>query len=228
MSRMLPALDAEWSRLARSRAARAALARWSAQEPALTTYRDLEEVLVARRDRSLANAILAALARLAPEDDLAARTLLQAMLPGVILIATRADGDLAVDDAIALAWERIRTYPATRPGSTAANILLDVRKQYMRHLASERSEIDPRSSRDRLPVRSPEDVVVELDVFRQLARARREGLISGEELRAIVRTRVDGDAVRDVAADEQVTVRCLRKRRWRGENALRATLAFAG
>lgn len=228
MSRMLPALDAEWSRLARSSAARAALARWIAEEPALSGYGDLDDVLAARRDRALEGSVLPALARLAPKDELAARTLLQAMLPGVIRVASRADGDHAVDDVIGLAWERIRTYPPGRPGSAAANILLDVRKQYIRHRAFERCEVDPRSVRDHEQVRSPEEVVVELDLLRQLAWARRQGVVSSDELRAIVRTRIDGDRVRDVAADEQVTARCLRKRRWRGEKALRATLALAG
>ena len=228
MSRMLPALDAEWSRLACSPAARAALARWATDEPAMSGYGDLDEVLAARRDPATDYSVLAALARLAPADDLAARTLLQAMLPGVIRVASRSDGDNAVDDVIGLAWERIRTYPSARPGSPAANILLDVRKQYVRHRALERGEVDPRCLRDEEHVRSPEDVVVGLDLFRQVAWARRQGLISSDDLRAIVRTRIDGDRARDLAAEEQVTVRTIRKRRRRGEKALRTTLALAG
>lgn len=227
MSRMLLALDAEWARLAGSPAARAALARWAREEVALSGYRDLGEVLDARRDPVVETALLTALARLAPADDLAARTLLQAMLPGAIHIA-RADGEQAVDDVIGLAWERIRTYPSGRPGSPAANILLDVRKQYVRHRALERGELDPRPVRDREHARSAEDVVLELDLYRQVTWAWRQGLVSGDDLRAIVRTRLDGVRVSDLAAEEQVTVRTIRKRRRRGAGALRATLALAG
>lgn len=226
MSRMLPALDAEWSRLAGSSAACAALTRWATEEPALSGYEGLDELLDARRDRALESAILAALCRLAPADYLAARTLLQAMLPGVIRVAARDDGD-AVDDVIGLAWERIRTYPSARPGSPAANILLDVRKQFVRHRAIERGEVDPRSLRAPDRVRSPEEMVVELDLYRQVDWAWRQGLVSSDDLRAIVRTRLHGDRVSDVAVEEDVTVRTIRKRRRRGASALRATLALA-
>jgi hypothetical protein len=34
---------------------------------------------------------------------------------------------------VSLAWERIRTYPTTRHGSVAGNVLLDVRKRYRAH-----------------------------------------------------------------------------------------------
>jgi hypothetical protein len=40
--------------------------------------------------------------------------------------------DDAVDDVLAIAWERIRTYPSCRPGSVSGNVLLDVRKRYRR------------------------------------------------------------------------------------------------
>jgi hypothetical protein len=74
-------------------------------------------LLERRRNPDLAPGILAALAALAPGSGLAARTLLQARLPGLVrLAATAGRGDPgAVDEMLGLAWERIRTYPASRP-----------------------------------------------------------------------------------------------------------------
>lgn len=225
MSRLLLTLDSEWSRLAGSPVARAALARWSASEPALAVFDDLDGVLEARRDPVAARSVLSGLARLAPSDELAARTLLQAVLPGIIRVAAGAGPD-AIDDVVGLAWERIRTYPTTRSGSVAGNIVLDVRKQFLRQRAAARAELP-----GALPgptVRSPEDLVVESDLLEQLRSARRRGLITGDEFRAIVLTRVQCEPIPDAAAAEQVNVRCLLKRRWRGERSLRATMALAG
>jgi hypothetical protein len=74
-----------------------------------------------------------ALAALAPSDQLAARTLLQALLGGLCNLARCVGRDAnAVDDVVSLAYERIRTYPAHRPGSVSGNVLLDVRKRYCR------------------------------------------------------------------------------------------------
>ena len=228
MHRTLAALDAEWERLGRSPVARRAVAGWAAAHPDLTPYGDLHQLLEARRDPAVAPSILRALAALAPSDDLAARALLQAMLPGLIRIPGPADGSDAIDCLVGLAWERIRTYPTTRTGSVAANILLDVRKQYVRQRVAERGDAWPRLRPDAAAVRSPEDVVIELDLVRELDRARRRGLISAPEFRAIVRTRIVCDSPAEAAAQEDVTVRCLLKRRWRGERSIRATVPLAG
>jgi class 3 adenylate cyclase len=88
---------------------------------------DLDELLERRRDDQAAPAVLRALAVLAPADDLAARTLLQALLPGLVRLAGMVGyGDpAAIEEMVSLAWERIRTYPAGRRGSVAANVLFD-------------------------------------------------------------------------------------------------------
>jgi hypothetical protein len=135
MASTLEELDREWSELATSPCARRALIRWANDHPALAGLRDLDEVLAARRDNSRAPALLAALAALAPTDELAARTLLQALVPGLARLSslTGNDDPAAIDEMVSLAWERIRTYPTTRRGSVAGNVLLDVRKRYRRH-----------------------------------------------------------------------------------------------
>ena len=226
MSRTLVSLDLEWSRLARSTAALASLERWRHAEPALGGYSGLDDVVASRLEPTAAPAVSAALARLAPVDGVAARTLLQMLVPGLVrLAAATRDGHEALDHVLAIAWERIRTYPLSRHGSVAANVLLDVRKRYLRERKDDRSAIGEGAVPQHEDARSPEAVVVERDLIRQIAWARREGLVTAKELSAIVRTRLHGEAVAEAAAAERVNVTCLGKRRWRGERSLRATIA---
>ena len=94
MNPTLTELDREWRELCRSTTSRLALERWASAEPALAGSLTLEAVLVERKDDAeAAPAILAALARLAVDADIAARTLLQALMPGLVkLAAPRAAG----------------------------------------------------------------------------------------------------------------------------------------
>ncbi len=96
--------------------------------------RSERDVLLSRRDPSIPGEVLSILARLAPTDALATRTLLQMLLPGLVrLVGTVGHGvPEAADEIVALAWERIRTYPTLRTGSVAAKVVLDVRKQYVK------------------------------------------------------------------------------------------------
>jgi len=113
MAPILQELDREWAELATSPRARRALIRWPNTNPDLAGNHDLAEVLASRRDPAKSEPVLRALASLAPHDDIAARTLLQAMVPGIVRLATRAgnDDEAAIDELVSLAWERIRTYP---------------------------------------------------------------------------------------------------------------------
>ncbi len=118
MSHTLMSLDAEWRQLARSGRARRALRQWSIAHPVLRGLPDLDGLLERRRDDHAAPAILRALAVLAPGDDLAARTLLQALLPGLVRLAGIAgyDDPAAIEELVSLAWERIRTLSGRPPG----------------------------------------------------------------------------------------------------------------
>jgi len=103
--------------------------------PRAARLADLDGLLERRRDDRAAPAALRALAVLAPGDDLAARTLLQALLPGLVRLAGTVgyDDPTAIEEMVSLAWERIRTYPAGRRGSVAANVSFDARKRYRAH-----------------------------------------------------------------------------------------------
>jgi len=83
------ALDRDWSTVARSTAASAALARWQ-PEPALAAA-DLDELVTNlwAASKADADATLAALAGRASTDTTAARVLLQALRPGLRTLGRR-------------------------------------------------------------------------------------------------------------------------------------------
>ena len=230
MASMLEELDREWSELATSPRARRALIRWSNSHHALVGQRDLLEVLTARREPGRALAVLAALAALAPTDELAARTLLQALVPGLVCLSSSSGNDdpAAIEELVSLAWERIRTYPGSRQGSVAANVLLDVRKRYRQHrLIEAPSGSFPITVEPVDDALSPEDEVLGRLLIEELERAHRAGLVSAPVLQLILRTRVGGERLATVAAEQQVDVQVLCQRRWRAERRLRK-LALAG
>jgi DNA-directed RNA polymerase specialized sigma24 family protein len=215
MSQVLAKLDAEWCRLARDPRSRRALRCWATAHPALGGTGDLGELLDRRRNPSAARSVLGALAALAPTDDLAARALLQAVLPGLVRLAGTAgyDDPAAIDDMVSLAWERIRTYPPGRPGAVAGNVLLDVRKRYRRHrlLDAPRS---PELSGEPPGGRAAEDEALDrLALEEWLARGR--ALVGERCYRAVVRTRVHGLSLAEHAAEENAAVNTVGQRRWR-------------
>lgn len=227
MSEVLSRLDAEWQCVASSPAARRALARWAVAHPPLRGLADLDELLERRRDPEKAPDILAALAALAATDELAARTLLKALVPGLVRLSTTAGFDHwdAIDEMLSLAWERIRTYPTDRPGTVAGNVLLDVKKRYRLH-----RRIDaPRSTMLRpsliLPpvdadmARSAEDEAIDRVAFDEFLALQRR-IVGDRGLRAVVSTRVAERSLEEVAAEENISVQTLYVRRIRAEQQL--------
>ena len=100
---------------------------WMGRHPVLAGCRTLGDVLAAvSRDP---DPVLGALIRESLGGSVsAARTVLQAMLGKVVLMA-QTDPAAGVHDYIAAMWERIRTYPIDRrPAHIAANLALDARK----------------------------------------------------------------------------------------------------
>ena len=227
-------LDRQWAVLARSRDAAQALERWST-DPELGAA-DLDELMeriwaAPKRDADLA---LAALARRAPTDEIAARTLLHALRPGLRYLGRRfalGSSDDQVDhEILALAWERIRTYPAERrPRQIAANVILDVRKRYLRqHRVNEGARDELRSTVAEMLSLSPsaEDAVVE-DELASLRRAHAlladaldRGTITPASASLVWRTRVQLYDDAEVAQELGIGVRTMQKRRQRAERQL--------
>jgi hypothetical protein len=231
---LIERLEAEWPALASSGVLRQRLRGWAAQEPALAGFASPQHLL--RQLRGLRgrpraeDAILAALVRQAGADPLAARVVLQALLPGLKALAGRllleaSERDSVWSALLAHCWERIRRYPLERrPTRIAANVLLDTLQKTSRELKQQRRD------RDQLGGDVPPERVafapVDRDVERLLQRAVAAAAISGEEAELILRTRIDSADLHTLAAELGVTYHALNMRRLRAEKRLLLFLGY--
>jgi hypothetical protein len=228
---LIERLEAEWPLLAAG-PLQQRLRLWAEQEPALTGFATPQQLL--RQLRSLRgrpraeDTILAALVRQAQADPLAARVVLQALLPGLKALAGRLLLDAGERDELwsallAHCWERIRSYPLERrPTRVAANVLLDTLKRTSRELAHRRRD------RDQLTDEATRhaEARVAADVERLLARAVAATAISAEEAELILRTRIDGEDLHAVAAEQSLAYHTLTVRRLRAEKRLLLFLGY--
>lgn len=229
MSEFMELLDREWAQVASGPAARRRVRQWAHEQAALAGLGSPQAVLEERERCPLrAPAILTALARLAPSDELAARTLLQALLPGLVRMAGHLDkADLSVDgELVSLTWERIRTYPACRKGSVAANVLRDVRKRYWKHRQIEAPLKRQATDGCRVQPREPsaEEEALARIGFDELVTAARD-LMGDHGAGLLIRTRVLDKTLEAVAAEDDRTVHAIRVRRHRAEQCLRLVRA---
>lgn len=228
------ALDRSWTAFTHTPEASAAAAGWN-DDPDLAAP-DLE-TLVQRTWQAAkpdADRICTALARLAPTDAVAARVLLQILRPGLRSLGRRLALGGSFEDVdqelVAIAWERIRTYPiATRPTTIAGNILLDVRKNYVRAVLDLNGHTVPLD--DLAPERWPaapsaehEAIDADLPSMRrahgQLAGAVHCGTITAGSASVVWRTRIQQHDDAEVALDLGVGLRTLQRRRQRAERQL--------
>jgi hypothetical protein len=225
---VMNALDEEWSELARSSRACRRLRQWGLQQRALAGHADLQDLLDGRNaGPGAAQAILLGLVRLAPHDELAARVLLQAIMPGLVRLAVTVDNDdpMAREELVAIAWVRIRTYPPTRLGSVAANVLRDVQKYYREHRTIEAPRSPRLRERDEETSPSAEFEAMKPLVMKDVLAARDEGVVSSREFSMILRTRVADTPLDVIATEQAVSRRCVIVRRLRAEQRLRNRLA---
>ena len=226
-------LEAEWAGLAAG-AVRHRLAIWSNQEPALagfaTPQQLLRHLLSRGSKQPRKDDVLAALVREARHDPLAARMVLQALLPGLKAIAGRLLLDAEEREELwsallAHCWERIRRYPLERrPARIAANILFDTLQRTSRELKRQRHRRDQPAGElapERLAA-SP----VDPDVERVLARAVAAAAISEEEAELIVRTRIDDADLGALAREQGLSYHALNTRRLRAEKRLLFFLGY--
>ncbi len=197
---LLTRLDTEWRYLSTSRLATAALHRWAAAEPDLAGWRDLEDLRAAvhrRGDPALSDRLLSALVRLAAvdghDDRLAARVVLQLMVPGAVrlarlLVPLAGDGATALGTVFAELAIGIRTYPwRRRPRHVAANLLLDSRQRLVRRYQRTRRESPVGLDFER-EVTDPDGEHAEaaVSVRDLLTWARRRGILDDFEARLLV------------------------------------------
>jgi DNA-directed RNA polymerase specialized sigma24 family protein len=224
-------LDEEWARITRSPAAGERLAEWTESSPVLAGLGDLDAVVQHANRRGQAHEsdrILFALAQRAGADDLAARTLLQAVMPGMRWLARRyhhvasAAGEDPPSLVIALTYERIRTYPfGRRPSRIAANVLFDTRQRLQRGVGRPGPAIVALES---LPF-EPADVDESSDESCELLdHAVAQRVIAADDAELIAMTRLGDLPVAELAADLGCPAQTLRRRRRRAEMRIAASL----
>lgn len=202
---LLTRLHEEWDHLATAPATIRALRRWAHTEPVLAGWPDLHALCATVHDRSRperADQILAALVRHAAADShhdrLAARVVLQLLIPGAVQLA-RGLAPLLGDTATAQATVfselaiGIATYPwRRRPRRIAANLLLDCRQRICRRQRRHRYESAAGLHPDR---EQPDSATVDraegsIAVQELLTWARRAQVIDEFESRLLLASRV--------------------------------------
>jgi hypothetical protein len=158
-------------------------------------------------------------------DGLAARVLLQLLLPGTRGLARRwwalGDRDERAAAAVMAVYQRICSYPVQRrPAKVAANILMDAAQELRR--AVPRVVAVP--SADPAVCFAPErDEVISnpaVELAEVLQDAVRDGIVDADDAALIARSRIAGDRMADLAAHRGLRPRTVWDRRQRAEHAL--------
>jgi hypothetical protein len=166
--------------------------------------------------------------RKVPPNDLAARALLQLLLPGTRNLARRwwalGDTEERAAAAVAAVYGRIRNYPLERrPGRVAANILMDAAQDMRRHVPSADVTLKDPTTTDWLtdpPGLASAPMNPALELFEVLADAVSHGLLAVSDAQLIARTRSGGHRIEDIADSHELTARTLWARRKRAESSL--------
>lgn len=172
--------------------------------------------------------VLGALLRRARSEPLAARVVLEALLPGLKALAGRLLFDPEEREdlwalLLACAWERIARYPLERrPGKIAANILFDTLADTVAFLRDERRR---RAELTGEPIAAAL-AQGEVEVEALLARATRSGAVTRAETALILATRFERRPLADVAAEAGVAYNTMKLRRQRAERRLLLFLGY--
>lgn len=230
-SSLFRSLDHDWCHRASGSRSRQALRRWAEDQPVFGLFIDLDQMLlhVHRRGHpAVSDRVLAALAKLAPSDDVAARALLQAMLPGLKALthsfAWWGDPEETAAAVVAACWERIRTYPIERrPRRIAANILLDTRQRVIRQHHRAINDTDQLGVEELMSDQGGIHPAVEL--LGHVADAMRHGCLEHDDARLIVLTRLADVPISELASAGGLGAETIRRRRRVAEARLGAAVA---
>ncbi len=221
------ALDEEWNDLVRSARARTRLDHWR-DDPTLRPFEDLSAIVHALRnggsDPAAANQILAALAIRAADDDLAARTMLQALIPGLVNVAKRlASPNLCEDleaQVLTEAVDRIRNYPLDRrPRAIAANITWDVFGRIARRGRATEIAVAELTGEAEVPI-DPSD-----EVHGLLTEALETGKLRQADAQLLAAISIGHDTIATRARTEGTTYKAMNERWRRARNRFRDALA---
>jgi DNA-directed RNA polymerase specialized sigma24 family protein len=216
--------ERDWQRELHRPAMRSQFRAWQDTDAALSRFEDVRALLHFLRGRGSRvekDAVLSALLTRARWEPLAARVVLEAILPGLKKLSGRLLTDSREREELwsavmACAWERIRTYPVERrPRRVAANLLLDTLRGTLAALSTRRSP-DTQTFPAQLEAPPPCDS----DVDALLAQAVAAGAVSEDEAELILLTRIDGASLKVLAADRGLSFDTLKHRRHRAERRL--------
>jgi hypothetical protein len=229
-------LALDWAVTGRSARARSSLRRWAQAEPCLVGFASPADVVARcqqRGDARAANILLGALLRLA-EDELAARAVLQALLPSLAARAWRRrwDGrtggtggwddveELDVD-MVALAIERIAELAGTSP-QWPSQAIVEVTYARLRWAAqvARRRRLPTVALDDTHDVAAPDDAAADDEFARVLLDAVAAGGLRQRDAALIYATRVLGLSTAEVAERQRRDVRAVRAQRARAERTL--------
>lgn len=228
-------LELEWEHLVASRRLDRALVRWQSDNAELTEFRDVDHLIALLADHDVSdgrqNEVLLALLRLAPDDPLAARLVLERFMAPLRTMAGWTQpfpqGDWAAS-VVSAAYEVIVTYPVeSRTARVGANIVWEVRKLLYTSLADHRRwerEVSTGDTDDRVVVGDMEAGVEAAELLRWAA-ARSD--VPRDVAALIVLTRLAGVQVVEIAARCGVPSSRLRQQRWRSEHRMRDVLTAA-
>ena len=233
----LVALEREWRVLVRGRLGME-IRRWKVAEPALARFAGPERVIAFLWDRNASpvekDRVLAALLRLARTESLAARMVLQAMLPGLKTLAAvflKRGADTESEPALERSelWqvlflamlERIRTYPlARRPRKIAANLVLDVKHVTLADLQRTRSGYQELPRDEPLEVPAGSSALAAADVEEPMRRAVAAGAISAADAELLLQVDVDGVSLREAAERLGISYNAAKHRRQKARRRL--------
>lgn len=224
---LLHALDHEWRTLATRPRTRIEYQQWQDQSPLLKRIPDLTSLIAVIQERGRpkqSDQLLAELATRSPTSDLAARTLLHALMPALrSLVAEHHqndDHDDVVSNAVTAMWERIRTYPIERrPRYIATNIVLDTRARLHR-LGPSPADL-PLGSNS-VPGWTDDDATNFIDALDAASR-----VLKPDTVALLLRTRHAEERVTEVAKACGQAPNAIRERRRRAEARLALALESA-
>jgi hypothetical protein len=217
-------LDGEWARVADDRSAARSLPEVCAAAGDAATLADVERFVRAAGPAAADRVLVALVARAVEGDRLAARALLQLLLPGVRRLARTwwalGDADERAAAAVAATYDRIRRYPlARRPQRIAANILMDAAAELRRAVRAAQPSADPGAfGPDELVAPTATHPALELvDVLTDAVDA---GVVTRGDAELIARSRIAGTSLREIARRSGSALRTLQWRRKRAEAVL--------
>lgn len=233
---LLVRLQQEWQQLSRCPSAVGHARAWSLPTASSDRIESLDDLLDLagygpRPSVPTHDDVLRELVRLAATDRLAARVVLQRLLPGLSALARRRSGPGrpqrdVIDEVVASAWTVICTYPVDRRRTwMAMGVLREVEYQSFRRAHRRLATFEPRPAHT-FDARPAHHHVSSADELHELLDDARAAGVDAADLE-LARRLARGDSTVEVARAMSVTDRTVRNRRNAMTHRLRA-VALAG